>query len=184
MDKLYIGLAGQMLSGKGTAAKFFVEKFDAQHFNYSANVLNPILMLLDLPFTRQNQQDLGKLLREQFGKDVLSNSLLDRVKEAKKNVVVIEGIRTEEEADAFRQLGDFILVFIDADIHKRFERLQGRSERAGESEQTFEEFQSKHDHQAEANIAELKNHADYVVKNDGTLEEFEDQLIKVITRNK
>ncbi|MBU6447572.1 hypothetical protein KGQ24_01875 [Patescibacteria group bacterium] len=182
MDKLYLGVAGQMLSGKDYAANFFVERFHAGHLKVSA-FLDKILNILDLEVSRENEQKLGSLLRELYGEEIMSKTLVAEAEKMDKPVVVLSSIRRLGELAELKKLPNFRLLFIHADEKVRYQRQVERGEKAGERGFTFEQFQKQHEHSAEQQIDDLQKEADFTVDNNGTQQEFEAQLTKAITQS-
>lgn len=172
---LILGIAGQMLSGKSTAAKFYTDECGAISLRYSA-LINEILDVLDLEQTRFNQQELGRILKEQYGQEVLARTIIQRIKELGDKFYLIDGFRTKNEVDEFRQLKNFKLLYIEASAELRYARLQGRDEKVGESKVTLEEFNESQQHTVDRNIAGLKQYADIVIENKGSVKDLEDQL--------
>ncbi len=180
MDKKYFGVAGQILSGKGTAAEFFVNTFDAEHLRFS-KVLDDILNIMDLPISRINEQTLGVLVKELFGEDVLSKALISRAQKTEKKVVVFEGLRKKEELDSLKaELPGFKLIYLKAAPEIRYARMQKRNEKLGESTKTYEEFLESEKHDADKQITDLEAYADYIVMNETTKEDFDKALNKVV----
>lgn len=172
---LILGIAGQMLSGKSTAAKFYVDECHAVSLRYSA-MINEILDVLDLEQTRFNQQELGRILKEQYGPVVLAKALIERIKESGDGFYLIDGFRIKEEVDEFRKLENFKLVYIESSSELRYARLQGREEKVGESKETLEQFNKSQEHAVDRNIAGLKQYADIIIENKGSVEDLEKQL--------
>lgn len=182
MDKLYLGIAGQMLSGKDYAANFFVERFHAGHLKVSA-FLDEILNILDLEVSRENEQKLGSLLRDLYGEEVMGKTLAAEAEKMNKPIVVLSSIRRLGEVAELKKLPGFKLLFIKSGERVRFHRQSERGEKAGESELTFGQFKQQHWHSAEQQIDDLQKEADFTVENNGTRQEFEAQLTKAITQS-
>lgn len=181
--RLVIGIVGNQLSGKGTAAKFFVEKFKVKHFRFSA-ILDQVLGVLGLEITRENEQELGKLLREIFGEEALSQALIDSVKKSHADVVVVEGFRKMGELTLFKkEIENFKLIFIHTSPEVAHRRLQTRTEKVGESVKSLEEFHDSRSHHADKDVESLQQYADFVIENEGTLEEFHSNLTSAYTRS-
>lgn len=179
---LVLGLAGEFLSGKSSAAAFYVDKFSAKRLRFSG-ILDDILGVLDLPVTRDNEQKLGVALRESFGEGVLAYALAKSVHSAKKEIFIVDGLRKSEELQVLKQLPQFKLVYIESTLENRFKRLRQRDEKEGEKFLTIEKFAKSHEHEADKDISKLRQFADFVIENDGSNSEFENQLTKVLTES-
>jgi len=180
MDKIFIGIAGQILAGKGTATEFFVKQHDGEHLRFS-KILDEILTVMDLPISRIHEQTLGVLVKELFGEDVLSKALIERANNSAKKIIVFEGLRKKEELDSLRAaLPGFKLIYLKASPEIRYARMQQRNEKLGESTKTYEEFLESEKHDADKQITDLEGQADFIVPNEGTTEELNAQLEKIL----
>lgn len=180
MKKLMFGIAGEMLAGKSTAAQFLKEHFRIKQVTMST-VLNDVLAILDLPFSRENQQNLAKMLREQFGDEVLARLVGEIAAQENEALVMIDGIRKPAELEELKKRHNFKLIFIKAPLELRYQRAQFRGEKSGEQKQTLAEFKASHSAESEVDINRLEAQADLTIANSGTEQELFDQLTKLVT---
>jgi dephospho-CoA kinase len=171
---LVIGLAGRIGCGKGTVAKYLVKKYDAQQFVYS-DILSDILKRLHLPVTRSNLQKLGKGLREELGEKVLVNAMKGDLKEAKAEMRLIDGVRYVNEVDMLRTFPHNVLIFVDVPLEVRYERAKKRATR-GEKELTLNEFKERDNATTEKELDKVKEMADYIIDNSGSIEQLHKQI--------
>ena len=145
-------------------------------------LLDEILTILDMPLSRRNEIDLGLGLREVFGPEVLYKSLKKRVEEAKEELVVINGIRMDEQQKIIKDLGAKI-IYITAPLDIRFERYKERHEKIDDGKLNFEEFEAQEKTEAtEVDIPALGAKADYRIDNIGTKEELYIKLDEVMQK--
>lgn len=168
-----IGLTGPNGAGKGEAAAFFV----ARGFVYRSlsDIIREDLAASGLPPDRDHLIARGNALRREGGPDVLARLLLERVT----GPTVIDSIRNPAEVERFRRENGFILLAVDAPAPLRFERVMRRGR--NESAATLEQFLRKEAEEMSANPAAQQIHrcfemADFVVQNDGPLEELHRRL--------
>lgn len=181
MPKIILGLTGEIASGKGTAAKYIIGKYQAGSHRFST-MLRDVLDRLYLPQSRENMQLISLALRQNFGEDILARVMAEEVKNDISEVVAIDGVRRLADIKYLRELPEFKLVYIETDMKKCYERIVGRGENPDEKRKTFEEFQKDHEQDAELQIKDLKNSADFVIDNNGALEELYRQVEKVIKK--
>jgi dephospho-CoA kinase len=180
--KIALGIAGELLCGKSTAADFFIKEYQAKYFKFSA-LLAEVLDVLDLPHTRINLQDAAALLKKEFSEEVLVDALAKRAARSDARFILFDGLRKPEEAAAIRaQIPNFKLLYIEAKLEIRFARQQLRDEKPGESVKTFEEFIESQKHSADISIPLLLKDADYVVYNDSDMESFLKQLRSIVEK--
>ncbi|PIY96914.1 MAG: hypothetical protein COY66_01960 [Candidatus Kerfeldbacteria bacterium CG_4_10_14_0_8_um_filter_42_10] len=179
MSKLILGFIGPIASGKGTACRYFSEKYQADSFRFSS-ILRDILDRLYLPQSRENMQELSLLLRENFSQDILSKAIAEDANKAAGELVVIDGIRRESDIKHLRHTPGFKLIGLAVDVRRRYERLVQRHENSDDQNKTWEEFQKDQEAEAERQIPEMIRKADVVIDNNGTLEEFYKNLDRLV----
>lgn len=179
MSKLILGIAGEIGSGKGTIAKYLSKKHQASTYRFST-MLRDILDRLHLEHNRDNIQRLSTCLRHTFGEDLMARVMAEDVGGDDSDLIVIDGVRRVDDIKYLREIPKFKLVFVEADMKTRYERLIKRSENTDDKEKTFEEFEKDHERETEVTIRELKNYADLTIENNGTLEEFYEKLDELV----
>ena len=179
MKKIILGFTGLIACGKGTAAKYYQEKYGAPTFRFSTS-MRDLLDRLYLPQSRENMSAISRITREEFGQDLYAKVMAKDASQADHDIVVVEGIRRMDDVTELKKLNNFKLVAIEADMKIRYERLKIRGENSDDTTKTWEEFQKDHELETEISIPPVMAKADVVVNNDGTLEEFYKQLDELI----
>lgn len=179
MAKLILGFAGEMACGKGTAAKYIEEKYLGNSHRFST-MLRDVLDRLHLEKSRENMQKISQILRDNFGDDLLARVIFEDVKNDQSEIVVIDGIRRMPDIKYLKELPQFKLVHLEAAMGKRYERIVRRGENADDNSKTFEQFQKEHQSEAELRIKDLKEYADFIVDNNGTIEALHRQIDEII----
>jgi dephospho-CoA kinase len=175
MPKLIIGLVGQAGCGKGTVADLLVKEYGAAYFRFSS-ILSDIAARLSLEKTRDNLIKLSNSLRGSFGEDILSYAIEKDALSSDKDLVVIDGIRRPEDIVALEPLPLFKLVAIDVDPKLRFERMKKRGEKVGESDMSWEQFQTEDRAPTEITIPMVMARATVTIKNNETREELKSAI--------
>ena len=179
MSKIIIGLAAELAGGKGTATKYIVEKYDGSSHRFST-MLRDILDRIYLGHSRENMQKLSTMLRQTYGEDTMAKVMFEDTKKDEHDVVVIDGVRRPADMTYLTQLPEFKLLYIDVGIKKRYERIIKRGENPDDVTKTFEQFEKDQLGEADAQIRSLKEKADFVLNNDGPVEELYQQIDKII----
>jgi len=179
--KLILGLSGEIGCGKGTFADYVVKKYNGESFRFST-ILRDILNRLYLPQTRENLQDISTVLRQKFGQDLLAITITKDVEKCTKSIIVVDGIRRQEDIKFLKELPKFILIYIEADPENRFKRILQRSENPDDAIKTFDQFKKELEKESEIKIKELKNVADYIINNNSSLTDFYSQIDGVIKK--
>lgn len=178
-NKLIIGLVGEKLAGKDTAANFLVEKHGAYHVRFT-HLLDDILGILDLPISRRNEIDLGLGLRGIFGEKVLGTAVISRVEKSNAAMVVINGIRMDEMEEV-KKIGAKI-IYVTASPKIRYERFMKRHEKTDDGKMSYQEFLDQEKERTEIGIPELGRHADFKIVNEGSVEVLYHQLGEILKR--
>lgn len=183
MKKLLLGFAGEMASGKGTAAELVkLWHPETPSFRFSDSLREFWVLWrehlatchrLALPeeASTTDLQQLSTLVRQLFGENVLERAIVARAEcsSAQSPIVVIEGIR--RLVDVSTLVADpqycFHLTYIEACPEVRWERHRIRNEKPGDADLTFEQFVELGRAEPEQQIRLLKPHAHLVIDNSG-----------------
>lgn len=182
MAKLILGIAGEMGSGKGTVAKHVVAEYGASTRRFST-ILRDLLDRVYVEQTRENIANISTALRKTFGEDLLAKAMYHDTQNDASEIVVVDGVRRLADIAYLRELPQFKLIYVEADMRIRYERIIKRGENADDLTKTFEEFQKDHELETELQIRDLKNYANYVMDNDGTYIDLYKQLDEIIKEN-
>ena len=172
-----IGLTGTNGSGKGEAVQFFRDRGFAS-FSLS-DLIREALEEEGLDLTRDNLIKKGNELREAKGADILARKILQRIT----GDAVIDSIRNPEEVHRLKEENHFILLAIDAPVELRY--LRAKNRRRDESATSLQEFIDKEAEEKtqKASGQQLQvcmDMADFLVTNEGTLEDFYKKLEKFL----
>jgi len=177
---LVVGLVGRIGSGKTVAAKHLTKKYNADYQRFS-QIFMDVLERLNLPVNRLNLQTLGRVLREEFGPDVVVNAFDRDLRECNSESVVVDGIRYENEVMLLRRYPRNILVYIHSSPEERYERVRRRGEK-GEATVSWEEFKQAENRETERYIEDLKGKADYIINNSESIEDLKKGIDKIMGR--
>ncbi|HUV02138.1 MAG TPA: AAA family ATPase [Desulfobacteria bacterium] len=141
-----------------------------------------------LPLSDETAGRIATELREREGLDAIAKRCIPRIRavlgsvggEAKKTVVVIDGIRGTAEVERFKkEFGpDFTLVRVDTPLIRRYERIKARG-RADDA-LTLEEFKEREEREKGWGMGEAMEKADKVVKNEGSLDSFKKEIRRIL----
>jgi dephospho-CoA kinase len=183
MGKIILGLAGEIAAGKGTVAKYIVEKHSGSIHRFST-MLRDVAKRMYLDESRENLQKISTIFRENFKDDLLSQVIFHDVNNDSHDIIAVDGVRRSPDIAYLRKIDGFELVYIDTDIKNSYERIIKRGENTDDINKTFEEFQKDHEREAELRIKDLKNEADFVIDNNGSFNELYAQVDEIIKKLK
>ncbi|MDD5290864.1 MAG: AAA family ATPase [Patescibacteria group bacterium] len=177
--KIIIGLVGKISCGKGTVAEYLVNKYGAIAYRFSTP-LRDVLNRLYLEITRENMQNISKVLRQGFGDDLLAKVIAGDVRNETNNLIVIDGIRRLSDIKYLKDLPEFKLVKVETEPKIRYERLTSRTENADDSKKIYEQFLADEQQETELTIPEVMSQAQFTLTNDSTLEKLQQQIDNLI----
>ncbi len=183
MQKVVFGFAGEISSGKGTASAYLKDRHKASVYTFSGP-LRDIADRIHQPQTRENLQKLSTMLREGFFDNLLSEIIYKDILQDDNQIISIDGVRRPADIEYLKKIDGFRLVYIEADLEKRFERIKNRQQNVDDQGKTFEEFKRDHEREAERKIKSLKEKADFVLENNGSFEDFYRQLEEMLKKVK
>jgi len=176
--KKIIGLTGEMGGGKDTFCEYVKKNYQNVFVLKFSDALTDVLKIFFDSVKREDQQWLSLSLRERFGKDILVKALIKKAKSISEGIVILNGVRKEAEADAIKDAGGKI-IYITAEGKKRWERVTTRKEKA-DDDVPYEKFLELGRAEAELQIPAIGEAADFTIENDGSKEQFYQQVKKII----
>lgn len=182
--KLIIGLLGEKGGGKGTFTSVLKESLpDKTIESYrSRDILSDILNILNLPLTRDNFQTLAPLLRDNFRSDIITQAIAKKISQSEADIVIFDGVRWNSDVELIRTFPNNYLVYVTADPKIRYQRTKLRKEKAGEDQATFEQFLEEETAETERYIPIIGATADFKIINNGSLDEFKNQVSQILTK--
>ncbi len=181
-DKLILGITGTLSAGKDTMADY-LEKKGFTHYSLSAE-LRRIMTKQGLGISIPELTAYGNNLRKEHGDGYLVKEISNKLI----GDVIVRSIRQPGEAEALKSLGNFYLIFLDADIEERFRRLQKRNR--GDDVGTLEEFKAIEDKQKTGkakgamNLEACRDMSDFQINNQGTFDELYQQIEDILAKIK
>jgi dCMP deaminase len=174
---MIIGVAGRNGAGKGE----FVDFLEARSFTvYSlSDAIRQELAIRGLSETRERMIEVGQEMRRESGPGALAQRLVRQLQPDRN--YAIDSIRHPVEVEILRHCGqDFHLVWIDAKLETRFERMKARG-RPGDPEtvQELEQLEARESGSDDPNAQQLdrvQDEASFTLTNDGTLESFQAEI--------
>jgi dephospho-CoA kinase len=173
-EKLYVGLIGEMGSGKSLISNLLEKHFQAKILASSQLLRKALGIFLD-DLARKDFIWFTEQLINKYGKDIISKAVFKAMRESKNKIVVFNGVRLPIDCENLKNENG-ILVYITASSKLRWNRVLGRKEKADDGA-PYNKFMEMQKAETEKYIPELGIQADYQIINDGTLEELENKVI-------
>jgi len=182
---LIIGITGTMTSGKG-ALEFFLVNRGFKHVRLTQPIIDYGISLKSDMTDRSKWQEIIIDFRKKQGLDILAKKASEKFEEGERYVV--SPIRNPEDIKYLKKNYNALIIFIDAPFEDRYKRTFLKDLGRPLSK---EEFKEKDDSENEPsgenkkyfpNINECKKLADEIIINDGTLNDLNEKLDKVMRK--
>lgn len=161
---LIIAITGMPGAGKSTAARA-LESLKLKKV-VMGDVIREETIRRGLPTDSKNTGAVMKELREKMGKGAVAELSLRAIKALKEDVVIVDGVRSIAEVDAFRKSANVVLIAIHASPKRRFELLKER----GRSDDPLDNasFLARDERELAVGIGDAIALADEIVSNEHT----------------
>lgn len=179
---IIIGITGTLGAGKGTIVDYLVNKKDFRHFS-ARDFLVKEIEKRGLENNRDNMVIVGNELRAKNSPSFIADELFKRALKENDNCI-IESLRTVGEIESLRKKGNFVLLAVDADQKTRYKRIIKR--KSSKDNVSFEKFLTDEKREMESsdlnkqNLKRCIEMADFVIDNNGKLEELNFKLEKIL----
>jgi len=184
-NKIVLGIIGEIATGKTTATDYLIEKYGAKSVRFSDS-LGSGLDRFYIEKNRHNYQTLSRIMRENFGQDIISKTVARDIEGFDTEIVITEGIRRPSDVNFLTSTypNNFFTINIESKEEDRFSRLATRGEKPDDATKTWEEFQKDGTAEAEVAIKDIAKDAQFTINNNGTLEELHSQIEEILKKIK
>ena len=174
-----VAVTGMPGAGKSTATKVLVQT------GWSRVVMGDVIRAetkrRGLEPDAKNTGEVMKLLRKEGGQSAVADLCLRQMEEAGSENVVVDGIRSMTEVEAFRKRAAVLLVAVAASPSRRFELLRERGRK--DDPLSYEMFAARDRRELDVGIGEAVALADETVSNQRrTPEELAADVAKLVER--
>jgi len=178
--KKIIGVVGETGSGKDTFCDYLKKiKRNVFVFRFSQPLTEALSIFFD-EVKKEDQQWLAPALRERFGNNILGEAIKKKIKNIKRGIIILNGIRAFEEAKMIKNLGGKI-VYITADSKTRWQRIQNRGEKK-DDKVSYQKFLKMEKAASEILISEMGRKADFRIENNGSKEDLYRSIKTVLNK--
>ncbi len=176
-----VGVVGMPASGKSEAAR--LARDEGVPVVAMGDVIRDEVERRGLERNDENMGLVATELREKEGDDAVARRCVDEIRSHDAPVVVVDGLRSADEAEYFRDAfddgDDFVLVSVEAPFETRLERVRDRGR--SDDMTAADELRQRDDRERGYGMDEAIDEADLTVENDGSLEEFRDEFRRLLT---
>jgi len=177
MAKKLILITGMSGSGKTTLANIFRVRGVAAVT--MGDVIRGLAREKGLPPTPENLGRLATGIREEGGDDAVAKLCVEKIDDMPDEIVLVDGIRSIREVDVFGDRFEVASVAVFASQKTRYVRLTARGR--SDDPTDFVTFKARDDRELSFSLGHAIALADYIVRNDGGHEDFEDEFENLLT---
>jgi len=173
-----IGIVGLPASGKGEFSRIAAAM--GIPVVVMGDVIRQAVKAAGLPVTDQNMGNVANALRKEGGMAAIAERSLSAIEAEKADVVLVDGIRGDAEVWRFRDhFPEFVLVGVDAPFATRLARLSVRNR--DDDVHDAADLIARDSREISWGLGRALALADYLIMNDGSMEEFEKKVRHLIT---
>ncbi len=175
--RLLVLITGMAGSGKTTLSGIIREK--GFRVVTMGNVIRELAKQQGLEPTPENIGRLASEIRKE-GPDAVARRSIEILRKDQEKIIVVDGIRSLAEVEAFKEAFDVILLAVYASPLSRFKRLtrRGRSD----DPKTWEEFKERERRELGFGIGDAIATSDYLIVNDDGMGQLEQEFEKMMER--
>ncbi len=174
-----VAITGMPGAGKSTAAKALVKRGWARVV--MGDVIRAEAKRRGLEPDAKNTGEVMKLLRKEKGESAVAELCLETISKLNAEKVVVDGIRSMAEVQAFRKRAEVLLVAVDASPERRYELLKERGRE--DDPLTLEMFAERDRRELSVGIGKAIALADETVSNQrATQDRLATEIARVVER--
>ncbi len=176
-NKIVIGFVGLAGAGKSSALEGIKS---IGTIITMGDVIRKEAELRNLPLTSENLGMIAKDLRKEYGNDVIAKKCVELIKEHPSDTIFIDGLRSMNEVNIFREFLKFPIISIIIDEEIRIKRLL-ESGREDDSIK-IDDIKERDEREAEFGLKEVIENSDYKINNNSTITDLQEKTRKIIEK--
>jgi len=180
---MIIGITGSLGGGKGTVVDCLVKSHGFEHYS-SSDLLVEILKERGEEVDRDGMNRIANELRSKNPAGVPAETYRRYEEKDNESDAIFESLHSVAEVNFIKEVGG-VVIGITADPDIRYERILERgSVKDGVTKEKFIEQQKREERGSEdpnkSNIFNTLKEADFLIENNGTLEELKEQVENIL----
>ena len=134
-----------------------------------------------LELNDKNVGTIANQMRREHGMDIWARRTIEKMQSMnKEEIVVIDGVRNDEEIETFKQKldGDFIVVAIKASTETRHQRAMNRGRQDDSKDK--EQIKERDRRETGWGLDKIIDAANITIENEGSVDEFKREINKLL----
>lgn len=178
---IYI-ICGPSGAGKWTTCDYLARKMNGLIWRPS-DLTREVLREFSIADTRENLSKMMHILRNRFTPDIYVYAAKEYIEKHHDTPIFFDGIRKIHFIKRLQESYDCKIIFLDATLRIRYDRLTDRWDKSWESEMSYEQFLSDENLESEKENNTIRELADMVIENNSTKDELFGQIDTYIMKN-
>ena len=134
----------------------------------SLNEFGPIIVMGDVIREEAKLQSkepgvVANELRQQYGKDIIAVRCVEKIQKMSESVIFIDGIRSDEEVEKFREYWSLYVIAIVCPNEIRFTRIMSRAR--SDDTVDIEQIRERDKRELNFGLGNVIENADYTIQN-------------------
>ncbi len=137
----------------------------------------------NLEINDKNVGFVANEMRKKHGKDIWAKKTIEKIQSIKNSdIIVIDGVRNEEEVETFKRKldKDFLLIAIDVSDDKRYKRAMMRNRK--DDSKDIEKIKERDRREIVWGLPNVIATADIIIKNEESLKDFRNEIKKIFEK--
>jgi len=178
-DRFIVCFAGMPGAGKSTAAKAS-ERLGFKIVSMGDAVREEAVKR-GLPLNDENLGAVMLNLRRRSGMGAVARLTLPKIESCRGRLIAVDSVRSIEEVEVFREVGDVRVLAIHASPQIRYSFLKGRGR--GDAPLTWKLFEARDERELSVGVGRVIALADEVVSNNSiTVEELQETVLFILRK--
>ena len=174
-----VAITGMPGAGKSTAAEALVKR--GWQRVVMGDVVREETRRRGLPEDAKHTGEVMRDLRRQHGEAAVAELCLKSMRKSGAEKVVVDGIRSVAEVEAFRKAADVLVISVQASPPRRFSFLRGRAR--SDDPESYEMFQKRDEREIGVGIGKAIALADETISNEhSSPDALSAQILKLVER--
>lgn len=175
--KLIVCITGMPGAGKSTIANEM--KLKGFYVISMGNIIRNIAKKQNIDPTRNNMNTIMHDIRKKYGPGIVANLMKDEILSTRSSTIIVDGIRSNNELDIFKKIGNVKILSVHASVDTRYSFLLKRNR--SDDPQNKKNFNDRDNNEINIGISSPIVLADESISNNNlTLTELLEKAYKII----
>lgn len=146
------------------------------------DVIREEMVKRNIPLTSENMREFMIDLRKKEGMNIVARKCILKIENSSSEIIIIDGLRNIEEVEYFKNhLPSFKIIAVNASPETRYKRLLARKREDDSVDVKL--LKDRDAKELSVGIGKVIEIADYILENEGTVEQLQEKFKKIINKD-